>query len=155
MRRGKVLGVERRRRWSDEEKLAILARAGVAGRTVADVAREEDLIRQHIYQWRQKLRRKGVWRRSEEMVFLPVDLPPALHLASEMGARLGKCAQLLRKMPPIGDASLTPLNPWPSVHAGNEGRHAASAQRGGGFWPWRRRSAPPQARKHRRFERNG
>lgn len=60
MRQGEVLGVERRRRWSDEEKLAILERVGVAGRTVADVAREEDLTRQHIYQWRQELRRKGL-----------------------------------------------------------------------------------------------
>lgn len=47
MRQGEVLGVERRRRWSDEEKLAILERVGVGGRTVADVAREEDLTRQH------------------------------------------------------------------------------------------------------------
>ncbi|TMV87034.1 IS66 family insertion sequence element accessory protein TnpB [Thioclava sp. BHET1] len=78
MRQGEVLGVERRRRWSDEEKLAILERVGVAGRTVADVAREEDLTRQHIYQWRQELRRKGLWPRSEETVFLPVDLSPAL-----------------------------------------------------------------------------
>lgn len=77
MQQGEVLGVERRRRWSDEEKLAILARVGVGGRTVADVAREEDLTRQHIYQWRQELRRKGVWARSEEVMFLPVDPFPA------------------------------------------------------------------------------
>ncbi|MCU9850653.1 transposase [Defluviimonas sp. WL0024] len=76
MRQGEVLGVERRRRWSDEEKLAILARVGIAGRTVSDVAREEDLTRQHIYQWRRELRRKGMWPRSEEAVFLPVDLSP-------------------------------------------------------------------------------
>ena len=77
MQQGEVLGVERRRRWSDEEKLAILARVGVGGRTVADVAREEDLTRQHIYQWRQELRHKGVWARSEEVMFLPVDPFPA------------------------------------------------------------------------------
>ncbi|MEY8831436.1 transposase [Sedimentitalea sp. XS_ASV28] len=78
MRQGKVLGVERRRRWSDEKKLAILGKVGLSGRTVADVAREEDLTRQHIYQWRQELRRKGIWPRSEETVFLPVDLSPVL-----------------------------------------------------------------------------
>lgn len=85
MRQGEVLGVERRRRWSDEEKLAILERVGVAGGTVADVAREEDLTRQHIYQWRQELRRKGLWPRSEETVFLPVDLSPSLE-PTERGA---------------------------------------------------------------------
>ncbi|MCZ0964089.1 helix-turn-helix domain-containing protein [Paracoccus benzoatiresistens] len=34
---------------------------GVDGWTVADVAREADLTRQHIYQWRQEMRRKGFW----------------------------------------------------------------------------------------------
>ncbi|WP_244519385.1 transposase [Paracoccus alcaliphilus] len=33
---------------------------GVNGRTVTDVAREADLTRQHIYQWRQEMRRKGL-----------------------------------------------------------------------------------------------
>lgn len=90
MQQGEVLGVERRRRWSDEEKLAILARVGVGGRTVADVAREEDLTRQHIYQWRQELRRKGVRARSEEVMFLPVDPFPApepdVQAAAELAA---------------------------------------------------------------------
>jgi transposase len=77
MRQGVVLGAERRRRWSDEEKLAILGRVGVGGRRVSDVAREADLTRQHIYQWRRELRRKGVWPPSSEgVVFLPVDVAP-------------------------------------------------------------------------------
>ncbi|WP_188717225.1 transposase [Paracoccus acridae] len=59
MRHVEVLGRERRRRWSDAEKLGVLERVGVDGRTVADVAREADLTRQHIYQWRQEMRRKG------------------------------------------------------------------------------------------------
>ena len=57
MREGVVLGLERRRRWTDEEKLEILGRVGLGGRRVADVAREEDVTRQHIYQWRGELRR--------------------------------------------------------------------------------------------------
>lgn len=32
--RGEVLGIERRRRWSDEEKLAIFSSVGVDGATV-------------------------------------------------------------------------------------------------------------------------
>lgn len=77
MQQGEVLGVERRRRWSDEEKLAILARVGVGGRTVADVALEEYLTHQHIYQWRRELRRKGMWMQSEATMFLPVEPFPA------------------------------------------------------------------------------
>ena len=63
MRQGEVLGVERRRRWSDEEKLAILERVGVARRTVADVAREEDLTRQHRFRRKLPSRVTGAdWR---------------------------------------------------------------------------------------------
>ncbi|SPJ26385.1 IS66-like element accessory protein TnpA [Palleronia abyssalis] len=73
MRHEVIIGVERRRRWSDEQKLGVLMEVGVAGATVADVARRHDLTRQHIYQWRRELRRKGMWPRSEGAVFLPVE----------------------------------------------------------------------------------
>ncbi|MBB75664.1 MAG: hypothetical protein CMJ75_14255, partial [Planctomycetaceae bacterium] len=78
MRHEVIVGVERRRRWSDEQKLGVLMEVGVAGATVADVARRHDLTRQHIYQWRRELRRKGIWPRSDETVFLPVE-----HVAEE------------------------------------------------------------------------
>ena len=76
MRDGMVLGVERRRRWTDEEKLAILGEVGVNGWTVADVARRYDLTRQHIYQWRREMRRKGLWPDAEAAApsFLPVEI---------------------------------------------------------------------------------
>ena len=76
MRDGMVLGVERRRRWTDEEKLAILAEVGVSGWTVADVARRHDLTRQHIYQWRREMRRKGLWPETNAPSFLPVEIAP-------------------------------------------------------------------------------
>ena len=72
-----VLGVERRRRWTDEAKLAILGEVGMNGWTVADVARRHDVTRQHIYQWRREMRRKGLWPAGEASVFLPVELAPA------------------------------------------------------------------------------
>ena len=50
--------VERRRRWRDDEKRSILNEVGVNGASVADVARAHDITRQHIYQWRQELKRK-------------------------------------------------------------------------------------------------
>ena len=41
--RQEVLGVERRRRWTDDEKLAVVSEVGVNGATVADVARGHDV----------------------------------------------------------------------------------------------------------------
>ena len=55
-----VLGVERRRRWPDAVKLSILAEVNTVGCSLADVARRHDVTRQHIYQWRRKLRAKGL-----------------------------------------------------------------------------------------------
>lgn len=75
MRHEVIVGVERRRRWSDDEKLAFLMEVGVGGATVAAVARRHDLTRQHIYQWRRELRRKGLWPSSGETVFLALDAP--------------------------------------------------------------------------------
>ena len=66
-------GPERRRRWSDEQKLAILSEVGVQGASVADIARRHDISRQHIYQWRREMRRKG-WLEETAPVFLPVEV---------------------------------------------------------------------------------
>lgn len=75
MRHEVFTGPERRRRWSVEEKLAIVEEVGVNGWTVSDVARRHDVGRQNIYHWRRELRRKGLWPRGGEMpVFLPVEL---------------------------------------------------------------------------------
>jgi transposase len=112
-----ILGVERRRRWQDDEKLAILERVGMGGRTVSDVAREADVSRQHIYQWRQEMRRKGLWPRASGALFVPVedevvDLPCATStgadgdLQIEIGLRNGR---QLRCTPSISPAVLARL----------------------------------------------
>lgn len=44
--RGDILGLERRRRWSDEEKLEIVLSVGVDGVTVTQVAQRHDVTRQ-------------------------------------------------------------------------------------------------------------
>ena len=49
-----ITGPERRRRWRDEEKLAILAEAFSPGAVVTDVARRRDVATSLIYQWRQQ-----------------------------------------------------------------------------------------------------
>ena len=48
--RGEILvGVERRRRWSADQKLSILAEVGVNRATVTQVAQRHEITRQQIY----------------------------------------------------------------------------------------------------------
>ncbi|WP_380872336.1 hypothetical protein ACFB49_32830 [Sphingomonas sp. DBB INV C78] len=49
-------GPERRRRWSDEERLDILREAFAPGARVAEVCRRHDISSALIYTWRRKLR---------------------------------------------------------------------------------------------------
>lgn len=66
-----LTGVERRRIWSDDEKLSILDEAAVAGAKIADVARRHDIKPQQIYTWRKKFTAE----QAEPVVsFLPVAL---------------------------------------------------------------------------------
>ena len=53
-------GPERRRRWSDEERLQILTEAFSPGACVADVARRHDVSTALIYTWRRKVREASV-----------------------------------------------------------------------------------------------
>ena len=62
-----LVGVERRRRWSDAGKLAIVEEVGIDGLSVSDVARRHDITRQHIYQWRAELRRKTLWSEGDDV----------------------------------------------------------------------------------------
>ena len=50
-----LAGPERRRRWSDEEKRAIVEAAFEPGAVVRDVARHADLTPSLIYRWRRNL----------------------------------------------------------------------------------------------------
>jgi transposase len=76
MRHEVIVGVERRRRWSDEEKLSVLSEIGVGGATVSDIARRHDLTRQHIYQWRRQMKDKGLWPCPGGTAFLALDDVP-------------------------------------------------------------------------------
>jgi len=53
-------GPERRRRWSDEERLRILAEAFSPGACVAEVCRRHEVSTALIYTWRRKLREAHV-----------------------------------------------------------------------------------------------
>ena len=72
---GELLGVERRRNWGDDEKLAIVSAVGVGGATVTQVAQRHDVTWQQIYAWHHELKRKGLWSPDAGALFLPVDAP--------------------------------------------------------------------------------
>jgi transposase len=88
-----LVGVERRRRWSDEQKLRILAEVGVHGAGVSEVARRHDISRQHIYQWRHEMRRKSA-QGEEPTVLLPVNVLPEPGLRQRPGR--GECLVEIR-----------------------------------------------------------
>jgi len=114
--RGEVLGVERRRRWSDEEKLSIVSSVGIDGSTVTQVAHRCDVTRQQIYRWRHELKTKGLWPPGAGAVFLPVDFQvaevatpepkPAPAVPLELRLQGGRC---LRFDSCIDEAALTRL----------------------------------------------
>jgi len=95
---GVLLGVERRRRWTDEAKLAILGEVGVNGWTVQDVAQRHDVARQQIYQWRREMRRKGLWPTAEVPVFVPVEMAatPERAAGTEPGGYSAEITVMLR-----------------------------------------------------------
>ena len=74
---GEVLGVERRRRWSEDEKLEILSEVDVGGASVTQVAQRHEITRSQIYGWRRDLKKKGLWSPDRGAVFLPVDFSGA------------------------------------------------------------------------------
>ncbi|MBR7654814.1 transposase [Brucella oryzae] len=57
--RVEVLGAERRHRWSDEKKLAIVMSVGIGGATVTDVVQRYDVTHQQIYTWRRELKKRS------------------------------------------------------------------------------------------------
>lgn len=116
MRHEVIVGVERRRRWSEDQKLSILMEVGVDGATVAEVARRHELTRQHIYQWRRELRRKGLWPGSGATVFLALDPPaedgtvgPAAQPGSALVEIVLRGGRELRLRGGLGDDDLTRL----------------------------------------------
>lgn len=64
-------GPERRRRWSDEERLQIVAEAFAPGARVADACRRHDVSSGLIYTWRRKLLDAGVAQKASAPEALP------------------------------------------------------------------------------------
>jgi transposase len=51
-----ITGPARRRRWSEDQKRAIVAESFAPGAVISDVARRADVSSGQIYRWRQELR---------------------------------------------------------------------------------------------------
>jgi len=78
MRAEILVGRERRRRWSTDDKLQIVREAFAPGARVALVARRRDVSRSQIYQWRAALREGRLGKSGGEVVgFVPVEMPLA------------------------------------------------------------------------------
>ena len=74
-----ITGVERRRRWREEDKLRIVAEAERPGARFVEVARRHDVSRGLLWLWRDQVRR-GVLVAEPPPVFTPVRVvadPPA------------------------------------------------------------------------------
>ena len=118
--RGEVLGFERRRRWSDDEKIGIIMSVGVDGVSVTQVAQRHDVTRQQLYAWRHDLKKKGLWSPDGGALFYPMDiavtagvpmaqlpvpeLPPPT--AVELRLRGGRCLHFDSTMDPTALTSL-------------------------------------------------
>lgn len=66
-----ITGVERRRRWSVDEKLRIVAETEQPGAGIAEVARRYEISRGLLWNWRSQVRR-GALKPELTPVFLPV-----------------------------------------------------------------------------------
>ena len=70
-----ITGVERRRRWRDEDKLRVLAEAEQPGVRMSEVARRHDISRGLLWYWRRQLRQGRLAARDMAgPVFLPVQV---------------------------------------------------------------------------------
>ena len=87
-------GPERRRRWSEEERVQILTEAFSPGTCVAEVARRHDVSTALIYTWRSKVRQSIVEPDFAEAVVVAGDgaeppiISPAIIVELERGSRV-------------------------------------------------------------------
>ena len=79
-----ITGVERRRRWRDEEKLRILAELDEPGVRFNDVARRHDVSRGLLWQWRDAQRRGKLV--AEAPGFVPLRIVPELPAPEPQGS---------------------------------------------------------------------
>ena len=111
-----ITGKERRRRWSDEEKLRLVAETYAPGSTVAGVARRHEVAESCLYTWRKRFADAAA---SERPLLIPVSIE------DERGAAAAPS-------PPEPAAIARALVVLPDGDAAG-GRRRLSAERAGGL----------------------
>ncbi len=81
-----ISGVERRRRWRDDDKLRILSEID-GGAKLNDVARRHDVSRGLLWQWREARRRGRL--AAEVPTVVPLRVVPALPPPESRGVGVG------------------------------------------------------------------
>ena len=102
--RADVLGVERRRRWSDDEKARIVEETLAPGAKVTDVAHRNDVAASVLFTWRRKARVPV----TAVAPFVPVNLveepvAPGLPTARQARGRAGKKTRGLIEIDLVAD----------------------------------------------------
>ncbi|EGO96746.1 IS66-like element accessory protein TnpA [Acidiphilium sp. PM] len=95
-----ITGVERRRRWRDEDKLRIVAEAEAPGAVFALVARRHEISRGQLWKWRGQVRRGELVPVPMVPEFIPVRVMASAALSMPRAA--GKSAL-------VNDASVDPM----------------------------------------------
>jgi transposase len=72
-----ITSVERRRRWSREEKLRIVAESAQPDRTASQVARAHGIAPSQLFTWRRQLLATAIGEREDESGFVPVRIATA------------------------------------------------------------------------------
>jgi transposase len=84
---GKVLGVERRRRWSAEAKARLVEETLVPGAIVSEVARRHGVSQSLLFAWRRHARAEAP-SESAGSFLLPVEVEPSVATTSDAHSRV-------------------------------------------------------------------
>jgi transposase len=83
---GKVLGVERRRRWSEEAKARLVEETLVSGAVVSEVARRHGVSQSLLFAWRRQARANTPSEVAGSFL-LPVEVEPSAAATSDAHSR--------------------------------------------------------------------
>lgn len=83
---GKVLGVERRRRWSEEAKARLVEETFISGAVVSEVARRHGVSQSLLFAWRRQAR-ANTPSEGVGSFLLPVEIEPPAAAASDAHSR--------------------------------------------------------------------
>jgi transposase len=90
-------GPERRQRWSEDQKRAIVAEAFAPGASVSEVARGRDVVSGQIYRWRRELGGSAVG--FAEVVVSPSSPPHEMSDVAAAAVEIEFCPDIRVRLP--------------------------------------------------------